>query len=188
MSEGYSGVKFKHRKIGDLVYDSSIRESINKLISALANLPEYCVKGIAGNVSTRTDNGILISTTGSKLQCLQMEEDFSKVVSDTDENTVYYYGKNIPSSETKMHLLIYKNRPDVDYCFHVHIPNIQKVQLLNRFSVTSKFLSYGTIDLAKETVKALGTGEIAVLRDHGIVVVGNDLEVITRKIIHISNI
>jgi len=188
MSEVHSGVKFKHRKVGELVFDSIIKESIEKLISTMANLPEDCFKDVAGNISVRLDEGILISTSGSKLQCLQQEEDFSKVVSDGYDNIVSYYGKNIPSSETKMHLLIYKNRPEVDFCIHVHLPNIQKIQLLNRFSVTSKFLSYGTFDLAKETVKSLGSGDIAVLRDHGIVVVGNNLKSITGKIIQIRNI
>ncbi len=188
MSEVHSGVKFKHKNIGKLVIDDFIKDSATKLISALENLPEDCIKGIAGNVSVRLNDGILISTSGSKLQCLRIEEDFSKVVSDVYEDTVRFYGNNIPSSETKMHLLIYQNRADVDYCVHVHVPNIQKLQLLNRFSVTSKFLSYGTFDLAKETVKSLGAGDIAVLRDHGIVVVGNDLNAISRKIIQIRNI
>ena len=87
-----------------------------------------------------------------------------------------------------MHLLIYENRPDIDYCFHVHLPNIHKLQLLNRFSVTSKFLSYGTFDLAKETVNSLGANDIVVIRDHGIVVVGTDLNKITRLIIQTRNI
>ena len=188
MSEAYSGVKFKHRKIGDLIIDSLVKESADKLMSVMSSLPDDCVKGIAGNVSVRLEDGILISTSGSKLQCLEIEEHFSKVVSDAHENTVRYYGKNIPSSETKMHLLIYENRPDIYYCFHVHLPNIHKLQLLNRFSVTSKFLSYGTFDLAKETVNSLGAGDIVIIRDHGIVVVGTDLSTITRLIVQTRNI
>ena len=188
MSEVHTGVKFKHRKIGDLIIDTLIKKSANELISAMENLPEDCVKGITGNVSVRLEEGTLISTSGSKLQCLQLEEHFAKVVSDAHESTVRYYGKNIPSSETRMHLLIYKNRPDVNYCIHVHLPNIHKIQLLSRFSVTSKFLSYGTFDLAKETVSSLGAGDFVVIRDHGIVAVGTDLNKIIRSIIQTRNI
>ena len=84
-----------------------------------------------------------------------------------------------------MHLLIHQKRPEIKFCLHVHVPNILKIQIFDRFPVTSKFLSYGTIDLAKEASNILQSSDYAVLRDHGIVVIGENLNTIVGEVIKI---
>lgn len=188
MSEIHSGVKFKHLRIAELEFNSIIKHTADKMISALEELPDDCIDGIAGNISARLDDGILVSSSGSCLKQLSQPDNFCKVVSTAEEMQIRYYGMNVPSSESKMHLLLYSVRSDIDFCLHVHLPNIARIQILDRYPITSKFLSYGTIDLAKEAARTIGSGDIVILRDHGILVVGKDLKSLTRRIKQLRNI
>ena len=185
MTERYIGIKFKTRKLGELVKDKQIENSAILLNNTLATFPEECLKGIAGNVSARLPDGIIISASGSSLQNLIILDDYCKVTSKYNDRIVEYYGKKIPSSETKMHQLIYSEREDVQFAFHIHIPNLEKLQLLNRYPITKRFFPYGTTNLAKEAVKALGSNDIVILKNHGIVVVGEKVEDIKSTFKHI---
>ncbi|MCE7741934.1 MAG: class II aldolase/adducin family protein [Candidatus Heimdallarchaeota archaeon] len=188
MSEIYTGVKFKIKKLGNLQKSEMSESLANKMSKVLSSLPEECSPGSSGNVSVKTEEGILISSSGTHLRNLVYPNDFCKVVSSSEEKRISYYGSGLPSSETRMHLLIFKKRPDMRFCLHVHLPNIEKLQILNRFPVTRQFLSYGTIDLAKEASNLLQSNNTAILRDHGIVVVGKEFDVIVEEVRRISNL
>ena len=181
MTERYIGIKFRTKKLGDLSKDNQIEISASILNNTLATLPEEYIKGIAGNVSARLPDGMIISASGSSLQNLIILDDYCKVTSRYDDRIVEYFGKKIPSSETKLHQLIYLEREDVQFVFHIHIPNLEKLQLLNRYPITKRFFPYGTINLAKEAVKALGSNNTVILKDHGIVVVSEKIEGIARE-------
>jgi len=176
MTERYIGIKFRTKKLGNLSKDKQIETSALLLNKILATLPEECLKGIAGNVSAKLSDGIIISASGSSLKNLIILDDYCKVTSRYNDRIVEYYGNKIPSSETKLHQLIYSERKDVQFVFHIHIPNLEKLQLLNRYPITKRFFPYGTINLAKEAVKALGSNNIVILKNHGIVIVGEKLE------------
>ncbi|MHA1115392.1 MAG: class II aldolase/adducin family protein [Candidatus Heimdallarchaeum aukensis] len=188
-TEEYVGVKFRHVKEGELEFNSSLNEIALQLQKALSELPPETLEGVTGNISARLSDGILISATRSKLKNLMVPQDLSKVVENTlGGDIIRYYGSKIPSSETPMHLQVYQNRPDVRYCLHLHLPNLEKLQLLNRFPITKESYPYGTWELAREATKALGSNDFVILRDHGILAVGNNLDDIVQKIISISKI
>ncbi|MHA1302969.1 MAG: class II aldolase/adducin family protein [Candidatus Heimdallarchaeaceae archaeon] len=187
-NEEYKGVKFRHVKEGELIFDSQLNEVALQLQKALSELPPETLEGVTGNISARLSDGLLISATRAPLKNLRVPQDLSKVVSNTLGDIIRYYGENIPSSETPMHMIIYQNRPDVRYCLHLHIPNLPKLQLLNRYPITHESYSYGTWELAREASNALGSNDFVILRDHGIVAVGNDLGEIVKKITAISQI
>ncbi|MHA1687534.1 MAG: class II aldolase/adducin family protein [Candidatus Heimdallarchaeaceae archaeon] len=188
MPEVYTGVKFEYEKVGELEFDKNLNSIALEIQKALGELPKTCVEGVTGNISVRLHDGILITSTGTKLRNLTVPHSFCKVSSSFNDEIVSYYGTNVPSSETRMHQLIYENRPDIRYCLHIHVPNIEKLQLLNRHPITQKYYSYGTKELAKEAMKALGSNDVVILRDHGIVVVGNDLSDIIVKAQKLCNI
>lgn len=188
MMEVYTGVKFKYRKLGELEFDKHLNKLVLEIQTAIDELPKKCIADVVGNISTRLTEGLLITATGTKLKNLTVPQSFCKVVSNFAEDNVAYYGANVPSSETKMHQLIYETRPDVRYCLHIHIPNLEKLQLLNRHPITQKYYSYGTVELAREAVNALGSNDVVILRDHGIVIVGNNLEDIIVKAQKLCNI
>jgi len=188
MSEIYTGVKFKIEKLGNLQKSEVNKNLATKMSKVLSTLPEECSPGPSGNVSVKTDDGILISSSGTHLRNLTYPNDFCEVVSSSEEKRIKFYGSGIPSSESKMHLLIFENRPDMRFCLHVHLPNIEKLQILNRFPVTSQFLSYGTINLAKEASNFLQSNDIVILHDHGIVVLGKEFEETVEEVRRISNL
>ncbi len=95
-----------------------------------------------------------------------------------------------PSSETLLHLEIYRNRDDVQAVVHTHsiyasvaavigrdIPPLIDEMLLTIGGPVkvSKYAFPGTQDLAEEAYKALGDRNAALLRNHGVVGVGPDI-------------
>jgi len=188
MPEQYVGVKFNYRNLGGLELDSRLNSLVLEIQHALSKLPASCIEGVSGNISAKLQDGILITSTGSRLHNLIAPKNFCKVTSKFSDERVHYYGTHIPSSETKMHLLIHEKRPDVRYCLHIHLPNIEKVQLLNRHPITKQYYPYGTTELAYEAMNALGSNDLVILKDHGIVVVGSDLQQIVEKVSNLCNI
>ncbi len=180
MSERYTGIKFRTKKLGELLENEQLETYALQLNNVLKSLPEICLEGIAGNVSARIIDGILISASGTSLKNLGVLDDYSKVISKFNDRVVEYYGKKIPSSETKMHQLIYTEREDVQYIFHIHVPNLEKLQLMNRYPITKRFFPYGTINLAREAVNALSSNDTVILRNHGVVVVGKNIDITIR--------
>lgn len=78
------------------------------------------VAGSDGNLSVRLGNGrILVSPSGSRLGELA-EDDF--VIVDSQGNKLE--GIGLPTSELKMHLYVYNQRPEINCCVHSHPPNI----------------------------------------------------------------
>jgi len=144
--------------------------------------------GTTGNVSSRFKTGdkdiIAISPTLKSLCCLK-EEDV--VLVDIDGNILT---KGKPSSEFYLHLAIYKNREDVNGIVHTHSPfatgfaySKQKIKghpRLGKISETFiKELDYippGSVKLAESICDGLGEDNVIVLKDHGIISVGHDLE------------
>lgn len=75
-------------------------------------------EGTSGNVSIRlADGNILITPSGVSKDLLKPHD-----IVLTDINGVIIEGLRKPSSEIKMHLAVYRNRPDVYSVIHAHPP------------------------------------------------------------------
>ena len=144
--------------------------------------------GTTGNVSSRlktVDKDIIAITPTLKSLCCLKEEDV--VLVDIDGNILT---KGNPSSEFYLHLAIYKNREDVNGIVHTHSPfatgfaySEKKIKTHPRLGKVSgrfiKELDYippGSAKLAESVYDALGEDNVIILKDHGIIAVGNDLE------------
>ncbi|RIV26188.1 class II aldolase/adducin family protein [Alicyclobacillaceae bacterium I2511] len=149
---------------------------------------EGLVRGTAGNISCvfRNLNVMLITPTGVDYERL-LPEHISVV--DLDGRPI---GGLSPSSETFMHLGIYKKRSDVNTVVHTHsqfaavlsilgheIPSVHYMVALfggDKISLTTTYQLYGSQELAMETVKGLGEQYYGIiLRNHGAVAVGDKL-------------
>lgn len=73
----------------------------------------------AGNLSVRLDDKRVCITASGTHKGHISEKDF--VIVDYEGNTLD--GKKKPSAETLLHLMVYKNFPDVNAVFHVHTIN-----------------------------------------------------------------
>lgn len=93
----------------------------------VADIIKYSVRGYdrfltiadSGNVSSRYQNGILITASGVSLK--EMTED-SVLYVGMDGKTLSNPAGLKPSKETLLHLAIYRLRPDVQSVYHVHPP------------------------------------------------------------------
>jgi ribulose-5-phosphate 4-epimerase/fuculose-1-phosphate aldolase len=97
-------------------------------------------------------------------------------------------GRDGPSVELPMHLLVYRTREDVGAVIHTHAPMAIVVGLydqpvppitieaiaLRRVPVVP-FLLSGTKEQSQSIVDALGDGPAVLLRNHGLLTVGKDL-------------
>ena len=97
-------------------------------------------------------------------------------------------GRDRPSVELPMHLLIYQTREDVGAVIHTHAPMATVIGLfdepipaitieavaLGQIPVVP-FLLSGTKEQSQAIVDALGDGPAVLLRNHGLITVGKDL-------------
>ncbi|MCD7740279.1 MAG: class II aldolase/adducin family protein, partial [Candidatus Gastranaerophilales bacterium] len=141
--------------------------------------------GTSGNISIKTNKGILITATGTALGNLK-EEDIILI----DEN-----GKELStgkaSSEKKLHVEIYKQRPDIKAVIHTHPVYLTTFaachQSLNEPINSETILYFKDIpvaeyampsseELVKNTVKYLKNRDVVMMANHGAVSLGTSIE------------
>ncbi len=178
MSELYTGTKFKYvnkSKTFPEHKDLNLLKSWCDIFNINKFAPPY-PGGSSGNLSFRTkmnSNNFIITASHTSLSDAMKDSDFSEVVfCSVSKNIVHSKGIKSPSSETLMHYLIYKSRPDVNAIFHGHSAEIMKLAKQKAFPETKKELEYGTVELAEDVVNALKNYNFVILKNHGFVSVG----------------
>jgi len=150
-----------------------------------------------GNISVKYNDEIII--TPSKIEYDKLTPN-DLLILDIDKNILD--GENIPSSETDLHLEIYRNREDVKSVVHTHseyasifsvlresIPPIteEQAQLIGgEIKCSPKYIKGGDhIELAKLTTEMLGDENSALIPNHGVVCCGRNLKetVATAKVV-----
>ncbi|ANQ53085.1 aldolase [Thermosipho affectus] len=143
------------------------------------------VKGTWGNVSIRDKDYVYITPSGIPYDKLKEE-----MISVVDFNGRLIDGLK-PSSELPTHLEIYKNRKDVNAIVHTHpvfsttvsvvsseIPPLieDAVMILGPEIKVSEYALPGSIELAKNVVDALSDNNAVILKNHGLITVGFDID------------
>ncbi len=140
-----------------------------------------------GNVSVRINKNEILSTpTSTKYNLLSPE---LIVHMDLDEN-ILGSGK-IPSTEVKMHLAVYKDRPKVKCVIHTHSPYITMLSVLRRgipIIMEQQLIFLGgeiqcteiteahTEEMGQSALKALGRNNAAILANHGAIICGKSVD------------
>jgi len=144
--------------------------------------------GFSGNISARTpEDGLFIITPSGLRKARLNPEDM--IIVNIEGNIVE--GIRKPSVETPMHLAIYKKRKDVKAIVHAH-PVYSTVFAVTGFDINpiteemilytggevkvAEYALFGTEELARNVLKALGNRKAVLLRNHGIVACGRDLD------------
>ncbi|MBD3389321.1 MAG: hypothetical protein GF416_09495 [Candidatus Altiarchaeales archaeon] len=185
MAEEYVGRKFETEFVeGDPPHSEIVGEIISagKALHAMGLTPEN-----AGNISVRTENGLLITVGGVSKGELN-PDDVVEVV-DFNFSRVKAVGRKEPSSEVPMHWLIYQCYPMAKAVIHAHdmlaVDNADKLKLTAGVHSTKEMASYGTEDQAYQVVEALKHVQYAVIRGHGIVCMGESLDEALELIINV---
>ena len=178
MSEVYRGVKFKTIFLEkNIIKNKKIKELIKygRKFAELGLSPKYD-GGSAGNLSFRTKDGFITTSSRSDLSCLKKEK-FAEVIDcNFNKKEVYLKGLKEPSSETFLHYSIYKRRKDINVIFHVHDNDALKHAKELKIPVTHEKKFYGTIELSNEAIKILKNNDYIALKGHGIVAMGKTIE------------
>ncbi|PUA32077.1 MAG: hypothetical protein B9J98_04280 [Candidatus Terraquivivens tikiterensis] len=166
----------------------SEQELRRKLVALGKKAFEYgLLRGTWGNISARLNkDSMLITPSGFEKAALRPSD---LLLMDLQGNVLR--GRWKPSSEAPMHSLIYRAREDVKAVMHTHSYYATAMAVVGQEIpvLTSEFASAvghrvpvtryavsGTWDLAEEVVRALGSGKAVLLRNHGVVAVGDSLE------------
>ncbi|MBO6716561.1 MAG: class II aldolase/adducin family protein [Rhizobiaceae bacterium] len=136
------------------------------------------VKGTSGNVSVRTDEGILITPTGVPCDGMRDED---MVLVRWDGTCI---GRMAPSSEWPFHLEILKSREDLGAIVHTHSPFATAVSILEmdipalhyRIAAVggatircAPYATFGTSQLAERAVEAMRGRRACLLAHHGVI-------------------
>jgi len=148
------------------------------------------VPGKSGNISVKFEkNGlyvVAVTPSGSSFKTLK-ESDI--VLVDLEGNVVSKTN-NVPTSELEMHLKIYKLRKDVGAVVHTHSPittgfafSDEKIKRFEGFGpIEEEFLQTvdyhppGSSNLAMAVSEGLVNQDVVVLKNHGMVAVGENLD------------
>lgn len=131
-----------------------------------------------GNMSVRFQAGFVITASGCNLGRIDENELILVDQCDVETQKVFYHGSEPPSSETLMHWLIYQDRPEAGAVIHAHDELATRPELLKgEIEESTREEPYGTVELARMAIDTFrGTERIIVLKNHGYVAVGSDLE------------
>jgi L-fuculose-phosphate aldolase len=148
------------------------------------------VAGSSGNVSRRivTPSGDLFAVTASRVPYHRFSIGDVLVV---DEEIDPVVGDGVPSSESLAHIAVYRARPDAGAVIHTHsvyasafavaglpIPCVldEQVIALGGAVAVAAYGPSASQQLAVNAVAALGDGAAVLLRHHGVLGVGANLE------------
>ena len=133
----------------------------------------------SGNISVRTDRGILIYSSGVCLNDMS-EEDI--VLIDFDGNLIE--GNKKPSNEKFMHAQIYDLRDDISAIIHSHCPYITAFACSDKMmneAIMPEFVFYfdkipkapyglpSSMQLAINTANCFKTSDVVLMQNHGVV-------------------
>jgi L-fuculose-phosphate aldolase len=166
----------------------------NVIIKELVNVSHYIYKkglvpGKSGNISCRFhDEGISkVAITRSGISKRNVEAN-DIIIIEMDGNVLE--GDKQPSSETFLHLGIYKERKDINSIVHSHSPfatgfsmSNKKLKRLEGFGpIENPYIPYvkysppGSEELAKDTALTMKNEDAVILKNHGTVAAGVNLD------------
>lgn len=157
-------------------------------------LDSHLIEGTWGNLSINLGNGFMMTTpSGKDYRGLKTED----MVIVNIENLDHEPNKK-PTSEKIFHSEIYKSRPDVSAIIHTHSKyasifaaahhsiEINNNNLINSIKC-AKYAISGTKKLSRNIVKALSNNIGVLMANHGIVLVGADIDNAFKNAILVEN-
>ena len=139
----------------------------------------------SGNISIKTDKGIYITASGSSLGSLKKED---IVLTDLEGNEI---SQGKASSEKKLHVAIYRLRPEINAIIHTHPvyltsfaschkalkePIMSENILYFEDIPVAKYAMPSSDELVKNTIKHLKKRDVVMMANHGAIAIAANLE------------
>ena len=167
--------------------DNNIIEKIIKTAHHIYN--KNMILGKAGNISIIDNNRefMYITASGTDFKSLSYDDVIKVNMKDLSYISI---SDKVPSMETNLHVGVYNKRNDVNSVVHVHSPyatafafSNKKLRQLEGFGeITGEYIvevDYyppGSKKLAKYASNALKNEDKILLKDHGLIAVGEDID------------
>jgi len=142
----------------------------------------------SGNFSEKDkETGYIAITPSGVSRDVLVAEDI--LIVDMEGNIIEHGRVKKPSSELPMHLRAYKERPDIDSVIHTHShyatafairgkeiqPMIFEALVYGVHTRVAEYAMPGTPELGESIVKPLSEADVALMKNHGVLIVGNDI-------------
>ena len=161
-------------------------QSRQAVVNALVALRDKGLnKGTSGNVSARTDRGMLITPTGVSTELLCAEHIVHMALDgEVDKHQL------TPSSEWQMHADVYRVKPETDAVVHCHSPYATILACARKpipamhYMVAAAggngipladYARFGSQDLSENNLSALENSMACLLANHGQIAIGENL-------------
>lgn len=162
-------------------------ESRQKVVAALQHLVDTgLTSGSSGNVSVRTDKGMLVTPTGVLPRELGADHIVSMQLDGTADD-----GQLTPSSEWRMHAALYAGKPALNAVVHCH-SNYATILACAHKSIPAQhymiaatgsyeipladYATFGSQALSDAALQALATSLACLLANHGQLATGHSLQ------------
>lgn len=141
-----------------------------------------------GNVSARLDDGTFLATPTGMSKSFITPDKLVRI--DADGNVLEGAPGLRPSSEIKMHLRCYQERPDVNSVLHAHPPTATGYAVahkaLDEYSMIETVIAIGSVpvtpygtpstyEVPEAIAPYLGEHDVVLLMNHGALAVGSDV-------------
>jgi L-fuculose-phosphate aldolase len=142
--------------------------------------------GTAGNIGVRVDDGVMVTPSGVPPDQLAAADVVRLHRDGTPAD-----GQREPTSEWRIHVDVLAARPDVSAVVHTHSPEATAAACLRQplpavhYTVAragsavvpcAEYATFGTAELSANVLAALRTGRAALMANHGLVALGEDLD------------
>jgi L-fuculose-phosphate aldolase len=169
--------------MADSILHKELREQV--ATTALSLLTTRLVVNTSGNVSIRVGEEIVITPSGTDYDSLS-PQDICVVTMDGD----WVDGELLPSSETPLHIAVYRSDPEIQAIVHTHsvhatavttlvdkLPAIHYQMLdLGGEVPVAPYATFGSIELAESVVSALPGYKAVLMKNHGSITVAKTLK------------
>jgi len=165
-------------RLGDLKSRKAVIETCLAMNASGIN------QGTSGNVSLRGSKGFLITASGVSYDAMTPDQ---VVEMDLDGG---YYGEWAPSSEWRMHLDIYRSRPEAQAIVHTHSTHATALSCLRKDIPSFHYMiavagggdlrcadyaTFGSKELSENMLRALEGRTACLLANHGTICFGPTL-------------
>ncbi|MBU0732222.1 class II aldolase/adducin family protein [Patescibacteria group bacterium] len=138
-------------------------------------------EGTSGNLSFRTENGCIITGTGTDLGKATIYDLVEVTGFNEEKKEIQAKGIKEPSSEAFLHLKIYQKIGKINAVFHGHTLDIPNVP------VTDKEYPYGTLELADSVADLAEKTNFLIAKNHGFFSLGRTMDDAGKQIINKIN-